>query len=173
MNSMQGAGSPELKTVPISQVEPWPRNPRGISEAGFQRLKRQIERHGVFKPLVVMPAGKKWVVLGGNMRLRAYRELGHKEVEISVVHPKTEAEALEYALSDNDRVGRYDLEALAKALDPIKDRVVLEDYHVALGDEEKVPDFLKKFGPGSMVQEKELDESLPTTHECKECGYKW
>ena len=66
-------------------------NPRGITVQGIERLKRQISRHELYKPLVVRPAGKKYMVLGGNMRLRALRKRGVNEVVVSVVHPKYEA----------------------------------------------------------------------------------
>lgn len=48
------------------------------------------------------------------MRLLVLHELGIPEVEISIVKPKTEAEKVEYSLSDNDRAGEYDDQALAE-----------------------------------------------------------
>jgi len=38
--------------VPISKCEPWEKNPRGITKKDFDRLKRQIKKLGVYKPLV-------------------------------------------------------------------------------------------------------------------------
>jgi len=163
----------ELLTVKISQLDPWPKNPRGITVLGMERLKRQILRHGLYKPLVVKPAGKRFIVLGGNMRLEALKQIGVKEVQVSVVHPKSEAEDLEFAMSDNDRVGRYDRKALAELVFPVKDVLALEDYQVTLGEETSIPDLMKDFGPGMEISDKDLDESIPTTHECQECGYKW
>ena len=164
----------ELLEVPLSNLEPWPKNPRGITTAGMERLKRQILGLGQYKPLIVKPAGKGWfVVLGGNMRLEALKQIGAEKAWVSVVHPTSEAQELEYALSDNDRVGRYDMGALAKLVLPVKSGLKLEDYAVTLGDETTLPGLMKMFGPASVIQEKEMDESLQTTHECKECGYKW
>jgi hypothetical protein len=68
---------------------------------------------GQYKPLLITSDGE---VLGGNMRLRAYKDLGMTEAWVSVVEPKTEAEKLEYALSDNDRVGYYEDDKLAELL---------------------------------------------------------
>ncbi len=163
----------ELKKVSIGIVDPWKKNPRGITVEGRERLRRQIVKHGVYKPLLVCPKGERFIVLGGNMRLGILREIGVKEVEVSVVHPKDEAGMVEYAMSDNDRVGRYDLEALAKMLDEEKGGVVLEDYRVSAGEEQTIPEFLGQYGPGVEAMSKVLDENLPTSHTCQECGYKW
>lgn len=98
------------KTVKISKLREWDKNPRGIKKKDFERLKKQITKLGQYKPLLITPDGE---VLGGNMRLKAYRELGMKDIWVSVVTPKDENEKLEYALSDNDRAGYYDPDMLA------------------------------------------------------------
>lgn len=163
----------ELERIEIGRVEPWAKNPRGITVAGRERLRRQIEKHGIYKPLLVSPKGKKFLVLGGNMRFGILKEIGHKEVDVSIVHPKDEAEMIEFALSDNDRVGKYDLQALALMLEEEKAGIALEDYRVSSGDEQKVGDFLGQYGPGVEAESKAVDENLPTSHTCQECGYKW
>lgn len=163
----------EIKRVPISLVDPWKKNPRGITVEGRERLRRQIEKHGVYKPLIVCPSGKRFICLGGNMRLGLLRERGDQEIDVSIVHPKGEAEMIEFALSDNDRVGKYDLPALAEMLGEDGAGVAIEDYRVSSGDEQKVVDFLGNYGPGLEPDEKALDENLPTSHVCQECGYKW
>jgi len=86
--------------APIESVIPWDKNPRGIKTKDYERLKKQILKLGVYKPLVCYEDKGKYVVLGGNMRIRALKDTGLKEVDISVVSPKTEAEKIEFALSD-------------------------------------------------------------------------
>ena len=78
--------------VPISKCEPWEKNPRGITIKDFERLKKQIQELGVYKPLIACQEKGKYIILGGNMRIRALQELGHTEVDISVVEAKTDAE---------------------------------------------------------------------------------
>ena len=58
---------------PIDKLQNWDKNPRSIKTQDFVRLKKQIEKLGQYKPLIITNDG---VVLGGNMRLRAYKELG-------------------------------------------------------------------------------------------------
>ena len=123
----------KILKVPISSVVPWDKNPRGIKTEDFERLKKQILKLGVYKPLVCYRNGKKYVVLGGNMRIQALNELGVREVELSLVAPKTEAEKIEYALSDNDRAGYYEEDKLAEFVFPYMAQLNLEDFKVDLG----------------------------------------
>src|SRR4030042_2230978 len=105
-------------TVPISEVECWAENPRGIKKTDYDDLKEEILELGVYKPLIVCQENGKYIVLGGNMRLRALQELGHIEVDISIVKPKSEAEKIKYALSDNDRKAFYEEQKLAELIMP-------------------------------------------------------
>jgi DNA modification methylase len=88
----------------------WDKNPRSIKEKDFNRLKKQIQELGQYKPILITTDG---TVIGGNMRMRAYQESGIEDIWVSVVNPKDEAELLKYALSDNDRAGYYDDDLLA------------------------------------------------------------
>lgn len=164
----------EIKQVPIGLVDLWPKNPRGIMDRGFERLKQQIKELEEYKPLVVKPMpGGRYMVLGGNMRLRAYRFLRYKKVWVWVVHPKTEGEDLEIALLDNDRVGKYDREKLAKLAARVRYDIDLEDYQITVGEGVSIPCLMKDYGPAMDVLEKELDETIKTAHKCQECGYRW
>ena len=163
----------KILKVPVSSVVPWDKNPRGIKEDDFERLKKQINKLGVYKPLVCYKDGKKYVVLGGNMRIRALKELGVKEVEISLVDPKTEAERIEYALSDNDRAGYYEQEQLAELVLPHLKDLNLEDFRVDVGTTLNLKQLLERFGPDLEPREQDLDESLETKTECPKCGYRW
>jgi DNA modification methylase len=136
-----------IERVPIAQVVPWPKNPRGIKTKDFERLKKQIKKLGEYKPLVAYRENGHYVVLGGNMRLRAYQELGIQEVEVSIIKPKSEAQKIEYALSDNDRVGYYEEEALAELIYPhIKD-IDLGEYKVDLGEAIDLKQVVERYGP--------------------------
>ena len=158
--------------APIESVIPWDKNPRGIKTKDYERLKKQILKLGVYKPLVCYEDKGKYVVLGGNMRIRALKEMGLKEVDISVVAPKTEAEKIEFALSDNDRAGFYEEDKLAELIYPhIKD-IDLGDFKVDLGEALDLKQVVEGYGPNLNNDEKELDE-LETENECPKCGYKW
>ena len=88
----------------ISDLKEWDKNPRSISKDGIERLKKQIQKLGIYKPLIIAEDN---TILGGNMRYKALQSLGYKDVWVSVVKADTEEKKIEYALSDNDRPGQY------------------------------------------------------------------
>lgn len=127
----------------IDTLRNWDKNPRSISEKDFKRLLVQIKKLGQYKPLIITDDG---LVLGGNMRLRAYRELNIDDVWVSVVDAPTQKERLEYALSDNDRAGQYDEEVLA---DLIRDTQGFDQdlYRIDLGKLSTIKELLSKYTP--------------------------
>lgn len=105
------------------QVEGLPKNPRKISADDLERLKNSITKHPDFlalRELVVYPHGGKYVVLGGNMRLRAMRQLKFKEAPCKVVPEGTTVEDLKtFAALDNGSFGSWDYDALANEWDDL------------------------------------------------------
>lgn len=100
-------------TRKLSTLHGWKDNPRNITTKDYERLKLQIKKLGQYKPILVTKDGE---VIGGNMRLKAYQELGITDIWVSEVNPKDDNEKLEYALSDNDRAGYYDDDLLANLI---------------------------------------------------------
>lgn len=115
--------------VNIAKLKLWDKNPRKATPGDMERLKRQIKKHGIYKPLVCIKDGENYEVIGGNMRLKALQELGYKEVWISIVEPKSEVEKIEISLSDNDRAGYY-LEDELNALILDNPDISLIDYSI-------------------------------------------
>lgn len=133
--------------VPIAKVVPWEHNPRGIKTKDFDRLKKQILKLGVYKPLLAYKENGHYVVLGGNMRIRALKELGIPEVEVSVVEAKTQAKKIEYALSDNDRAGFYEEDKLAELVYPEMAHLDLAEFKVDLGEPLDLKAVVERYGP--------------------------
>lgn len=100
-------------TRKLSTLHGWKDNPRNITTKDYERLKLQIKKLGQYKPILITKDGE---VIGGNMRLKAYKELGITDVWVSELDPKDENQKLEYALSDNDRAGYYDDDLLANLI---------------------------------------------------------
>ena len=70
------------------QIEGLPANPRLIKDERFRKLVKSIRdlpEMTEARDLLVYPHGGKYIVIGGNMRLRAYRELGWKEVPCCIL----------------------------------------------------------------------------------------
>lgn len=135
----------------LSTLKNWDKNPRSIKDKDFERLKTQIRDLGQYKPLLITDDG---IVLGGNMRLRAYKELGIEDIWVSVVDAKTEDEKLRYALSDNDRAGYYDEDLLANLIPEYPD-FEWENYAVDLGEPQTLDKLIESF---KEIEEDEVPE---------------
>lgn len=149
----------------ISNLFNWDKNPKRVMSKDFERLKNQIKSLGVYAPLLVTPEGE---VLGGNTRLKALKDLGEKEIWISIVNPKNEAEKIKYAISSNDMVGEYDEDQLAELVMGIDTEIDLEDYHVSMKDI-SLDKLLTQIGPDITEDDtSELDKGCIV---CPKCGH--
>lgn len=106
------------------QIEGLPRNPRFIRDARFMALVKSIKdlpEMLELRELIVVPFRKKFVVIGGNMRLRAITELGYTEASCKVLKAQTPAHILrEIAIKDNISFGNDDSDALANEWDKVE-----------------------------------------------------
>lgn len=142
----------------ISSLHNWKDNPRKIDKKDFERLKKQIQKLGQYKPLLVTKDGE---VIGGNMRLKAYQELGITDIWVSEVNPKDENEKLEYALSDNDRAGYYDDDMLANLI-PNYD-IDWSQYAVDMKPPEDIQQLINKIAPVEEDEAPEIAEGEPVS----------
>lgn len=110
--------------IPLSQIEPnkgqipgVPANPRSIDVAKFKKLKASIEENPEMlslREVLVYQHGDKYVIIGGNMRYRALKEVGYKEAVCKVIpHTATAEQLRAVAIKDNNNFGDWDFEALA------------------------------------------------------------
>jgi site-specific DNA-methyltransferase (adenine-specific) len=110
-----------MKLVKISEVKPNPKNPRIIKDGKFQKLVKSIQEFPDMlnkRPLIVFTdTDNKYVVLGGNMRLKACKEIGLKEIPIIVADEWTEEQKNEFLIKDNVGFGEWDWDSLANEWD--------------------------------------------------------
>ena len=157
----------DIKQVPITDARLWEQNPRNVKTKDFERLKKQITELGIYKPFIACQENGGYTILGGNMRLRAVRELGIKDIDISIVEAPTEAMKIKYALSDNDRVGMYIEDQLAELVYPHIEEISLEDFKVDMGEPIDLKKIVEQFGPNLDGREDGLSKYLIT---CPHCG---
>jgi DNA modification methylase len=113
-----------MKLVKISEVKPNPKNPRIIKDGKFKKLVKSIQEFPDMlnkRPLIVFTdVDDKYVVLGGNMRLKACKEIGLKEIPIIVADEWTEEQKNEFLIKDNVGFGEWDWDSLANEWDAEK-----------------------------------------------------
>lgn len=141
----------------LNDLKEWDKNPRSISKDGFERLKKQIQRLGQYKPLIITQDG---TVLGGNMRLKAYRELGINDIWVSVVEAPTEEKKIEFALSDNDRAGQYEGDQLANLIGSFPD-IEWGNYAVDIKPPIGLDDLINQFKEVVEDEAPPIDEGEP------------
>lgn len=103
------------------QIEGVPANPRFIKNEKFEALKKSLSESPEFlkaRPLLVFPVADKFIVIGGNQRLRAGKELNFKDFPCYVLPESTTAKKLrEYVLKDNMEYGQIDWEHISQDWD--------------------------------------------------------
>ena len=100
----------------ISEIKANPNNPRVIKDEKFDKLVKSIREFPKMMELRPMVINSDNIVLGGNMRLKALRQLGYKEVPDSWVKSAdelTEEEQRRFIIADNVGFGEHDWEMLA------------------------------------------------------------
>lgn len=103
------------------QIPDVPANPRNIDKVKFAKLKQSIEDDpemlSLREVLIFVHEGKN-VIIGGNMRFRAMRELGYADIICKVIPAGTPAKKLRaIAIKDNNNYGEWDMEQLANCWD--------------------------------------------------------
>lgn len=110
-----------MQIVSIKQVKPNPRNPRIIRDEKFKKLVKSIQDFPDMlnkRPLVVFTdTDGSYVVLGGNMRLKAMHELKFKEVPVIIADEWTEEQKAEFLVKDNVGFGEWDYDQLSAEWD--------------------------------------------------------
>lgn len=99
------------------QIPGVPANPRNIDKPKFAKLKQSIEDDPEMlslREVLVYKQGDANIIIGGNMRFRAMKELGYADVICKFIPQETPAEKLRaIVIKDNNNYGEFDMDALA------------------------------------------------------------
>jgi 16S rRNA G966 N2-methylase RsmD len=104
------------------QIQGVPKNPRFIRDARFEKLKKSLQENGEMlklRELLVYENEGKYVILCGNMRYRAAKEIGLLNLPCKIIPPETPTEKLKaITVLDNSSFGEWDMDALANDWNP-------------------------------------------------------
>jgi len=106
-----------IQNVPINTVKANPNNPRIIKDDKFAKLVKSINEFPQMLNLRPIVVNDDMVVLGGNMRLKACKEAGLKEIPIIKASELTEQQQKEFIVKDNVGYGEWDWDDLANNWD--------------------------------------------------------
>jgi len=107
----------KVNKVKISEVKTNPKNPRLIKDDKFRKLVKSIQEFPQMLELRPIVVDENNIVLGGNMRLKACKEAGLKEVYIVKADNLTELQKDEFIVKDNVGFGEWDWDMLANEWD--------------------------------------------------------
>jgi hypothetical protein len=160
-----------MMKVKISAIKANSKNPRVIKDDKFKKLVKSIQEFPEMlekRPLVCYTdVDGKYVVLGGNMRLKASQEIGLKELPIVLADDWTQEQRDEFLIKDNVGFGEWDWDQLANEWDsgkldewgldvPIFDTEPFGDD--LIGDEKNKPATMKiTFENVEQLQKAEID----------------
>jgi hypothetical protein len=155
-----------MQIVKISEVKLNPNNPRLIKDDKFKKLVQSIKDFPEMLNIRPIVVNQDMIILGGNMRYKACKEAGLKEIPI-IKTDLTEDQQREFLIKDNTSGGKWDWEVLANewdseqleawGLDLIK--FDLEpDYEDLIGEEKNKPATMKiTFKTVEQLQQAEND----------------
>ncbi|GIO36218.1 adenine methyltransferase [Paenibacillus antibioticophila] len=130
-----------IKIIPIDRINAAAYNPRVDLQPGdpeYEKLKRSIEEFGYVEPIIWNERTGNMV--GGHQRYKIMvNELGHTELEVSVVNLDDEQERL-LNLALNKVSGRWDEEALARLLEELQEAGA--DLDLAGFDQDEIQDLI-------------------------------
>ena len=103
----------KIEKVSISSITENAANPRTINKHKFQKLVNSVKEFPEMLSLRPIIVNKDNVILGGNMRYKACKELGLKEVYIIQAADLDDKQAQEFIVKDNVGFGEWDWDILA------------------------------------------------------------
>jgi hypothetical protein len=98
----------------LSEVKLNPNNPRLIKDDNFKKLVQSIKDFPEMLDIRPIVVNADMVILGGNMRFKACKEAGLKEVPIIVANNLTEEQQREFLIKDNVSGGEFDWSLLSE-----------------------------------------------------------
>lgn len=106
-----------MQKFKISEIKLNPNNPRLIKDDKFEKLVKSIKEFPEMLDIRPIVVNSDMVILGGNMRFKACKEAGLKEIPVIVADNLTEEQQREFLIKDNTSGGEWDFEMLANEWD--------------------------------------------------------
>ena len=123
----------KIEKKPILEIKNNPNNPRIIKDDKFKKLVKSIKDFPEMLEIRPIVVNENLMVLGGNMRLKACKDAGLKELYIIQAKGLTPEQENEFIIKDNNNFGEWDYELLKSW-----DADLLEDYGLELPIDEQL-----------------------------------
>ena len=141
----------------VTDIKSNPNNPRIIKDERFEKLKKSIKEFPKMMALRPMVINQDNIVLGGNMRLKALKELGYTELPdewVKRAEDLTDEEARRFIIADNVGFGEHDWDMLANEWENAE----LKDWGIDVWQPEEQIDY-------SVLDDIDLDQEIKTMYD--------
>lgn len=139
----------KIENVKLSEVKLNPNNPRLIKDDKFKKLVQSIIDFPEMLKIRPIVVNEDMIILGGNMRFKACKEAGLKEVPIIKTKGLSEEKQREFLIKDNIAGGEWDWNLLANEWDEIK----LTEWGLDVWQQPTEPDY-------SILDDEDVSEQL-------------
>ena len=138
-----------IQKVKLSEIKSNPNNPRLIKDDKFNKLVKSIKEFPKMLKIRPIVVNSDMIVLGGNMRLKACKEAGLKEIPIIFADDLTEEEQKEFIIKDNVGFGDWDWDIIANEWES----ELLDEWGLDVWKSDPVVDY-------SILDEENLEDEL-------------
>lgn len=107
----------KVEKYKVNDIKLNPNNPRIIKDDKFKKLVKSIQEFPEMLDIRPIVVNFDMVILGGNMRFRACKEAGLKEIPVIIADNLTEEQQKQFLIKDNVSGGEWDFEMLANDWD--------------------------------------------------------
>ena len=140
-----------ITTTKLTDIKSNPNNPRIIKDDKFKKLVASIKEFPQMLSLRPIVVNDDMIVLGGNMRLKACKEAGLKEVPVIKASDLNEEQQKQFIIKDNVGYGEWDWDMLANEWDAEElvewgldiPNFVIDDLGTAEEDDFDLPDTIQ------------------------------
>lgn len=114
-----------MQYIDINELHEWDLNPRYVKKEDFEALKKDLKspiakQFFEARPIIVSSRTGKYIIIAGNTRYKASKELGFKSVPVVILHGLTEEQEQEINIKDNVHRGKFDFDMIANNFDAVK-----------------------------------------------------
>ena len=156
----------DIQYLPIKDLVVNPENPRLIRDDSFKCLVKSLQDCPALfdaRPCICSDRTSKNIIMGGNQRYLAAKELKYKEVPAIIMSGLTLKQEQEIAIKDNGDFGEWDMDILANAWDDLP----LIDWGVDLSE-----DWLEPINDSNLPNAGSSKEKEEMTT-CPKCGFEY
>lgn len=158
-----------LAKIAVDFISPNPYQPRNNFEPqALEELKKSILSNGLIQPITVRrTTGNKYQLISGERRLRAYKDIGYKEIPAYIIHVDSDEILLALALIENIQREKLNPIEVASAYKRLMDECKLTQEEIAdkVGkDRTTVANTIRLLKLPKQIQDSLVSEELTMGH---------